>query len=91
MTRVGLAAMLIIALSGIGLTTKGHIDRQRETLIAQKRIEKLEAEASSRVDGLLKVDSSSLVSAIDGLKEYREWAQVDLEKALKSSSEDSNA
>ena len=91
MTHVGLAAMLILAITGIGLTTKSYIDRQRESLIAKNRIEKLEAEASSRVDGLLKTDSLSLVSTVDGLKEYREWAQDDLEIAFKSSAEDSNA
>ncbi len=91
LTRLGLGVLLVAALAGIGVTTKGYIDRQRETLISQKRVEKLESEASSRVDGLLKVDPSSLVSAVEGLKEYREWAQDDLENAFKNSSEDSNA
>ncbi len=90
-TRVGLAAVLIVAITGIGLATKSYIDRQRETLISKNRIEKLEAEASSRVDGLLKVDSLSLILAVDALKEYREWAQDDLENAFTSSAEDSNA
>ena len=80
MSRVGLAAVLVVALAGIGLRTKGYFDLQR-----------LEAEASSRVDGLLKADSSNLVSTVEGLKKYREWAQDDLENAFKSSAEDSNA
>ncbi len=80
MTRVGLAAVLVVAMAGIGLRTKSYFDLQR-----------LEAEASSRVDGLIKADSSNLVSTVDGLKKYREWALDDLENAFKNSAVDSNA
>ncbi len=89
--RVGLAAMLIVAITGMGLATKAYVDQQQDALVAKNRTDTLEAEASSRVDGLLKVDSSNLVSAVDSLREYREWAQDDLTNAFKNSTDDSNA
>ncbi len=66
----------MLHLLGLVYVQKSYFDLQR-----------LEAEASSRVDGLLKADSSNLVSTVVSLKAYQAWAQDDLENAFKSSAD----
>lgn len=89
--RTGLAAALLVALVVTGLSINRAVNDRQEKLVAQKHEEQNQAEATRLVEGLLAADTAQVSTSLASLKEFRTWADPDLQQAFKDLPADSNA
>ncbi len=87
----GLATALLLALIFTGLSINKVVNDRQEKLVAQKQEEQNQAEATRMVEGLLAADTAQVRTSLASLKEFRTWADPDLQQAFKDSPADSNA